>query len=109
VDAAIEAAGRPETLKQCFRVVRPGGTVVLDGEQPAVPLSPSDDFIRRDVTAVGAWFYHFSEFGSELAMVRQGLRVEDLITHRFPLGEAEEAFRLFASGQTGKVILLAKR
>jgi len=105
VDAAIEAAGRPATAKQCFRVVRPGGHVVFNGEQPAVELSPSEDFIRRDITASGAWYYHFSEFGAMLALARQGLRIEELVTHRFPLGEAEKAFHLFSSGQTGKVIL----
>jgi len=79
--------------------------VVFNGEQPSVELSPSEDFIRRDITASGAWYYHFSEFGAMLALARQGLRIEDLITHRFPLGEAETAFHLFSSGQTGKVIL----
>ena len=61
-DVAIEAAGIPVTAKLCFLSVRKGGTVVFNGEQPAVTLSPSDDFIRRDITAMGSWFYHFSEY-----------------------------------------------
>jgi threonine dehydrogenase-like Zn-dependent dehydrogenase len=104
-DVAIEAAGRPETAKACFKAVRHGGLVVFNGEQPAVELSPSDDFIRRDIAAVGAWYYHFCEFKAMLELYRAGLRVGDLITHHFPLDQADEAFRLFASGQTGKVLL----
>ncbi len=105
VDAAIEAAGRPETARQCFKAVRKGGTVVFDGEQPAVELSPSQDFIRRDITAVGAWFYHFGEYGDMLQLVRDGLPVGDLISHRFPLADAAEAYREFAALRTAKVLL----
>lgn len=104
-DVCIEAAGVPATAKQCFTSVRKGGTVVFNGEQPALPLSPSDDFIRRDITAVGSWFYHFNEYPDMLAAYRSGLPVASLVTHQFPLAEAAEAFRLMAGGKTGKVLL----
>ena len=104
-DACIEAAGRPETALACFAAVRTAGTVVFNGEQGALPISPSDQFIRRDITAVGAWFYHFSEFGRMLELYRNGLRILDLISHRYPVMEAAAAFEKFSSGQSGKVIL----
>jgi len=104
-DVCIEAAGRPETAKQCFGAVRTGGIVVFNGEQPSVTLSPSEDFIRRDVTAFGAWFYHFSEFPAMLALARSGLPVGWLITHRYPLEEADTAYREMSAGHTGKVVL----
>ncbi|TFH14951.1 MAG: hypothetical protein E4H02_08865 [Lentisphaerales bacterium] len=104
-DACIEAAGRPETALACFAAVRTAGTVVFNGEQKALPISPSEQFIRRDITAVGAWFYHFSEFGGMLALYRNGLRVRDLISDRYPFSEAPAAFEKFASGQSAKVIL----
>ncbi len=108
VDVAIEAAGRPETVKQCFAAVHPGGTVVFNGEQSTVELSPSEDFIRRDITAVGSWYYHYHEFDSMVALYREGLRVQDLITHHYSLAEADAAFRQFASAKTGKVLLHAR-
>jgi threonine dehydrogenase-like Zn-dependent dehydrogenase len=104
-DVCIEAAGRPETALACFAAVRTAGTVVLIGEQGALPLSPSDHFIRRDITAVGSWFYHFSEYGAMLALYRNGLRVADLISHRYPFAEAAAAFELFASARSAKVLL----
>jgi propanol-preferring alcohol dehydrogenase len=105
VDIAIEAAGRPETAKQCFAVVRKGGTVVFNGEQGELPLSPSEDFIRRDITALGSWFYHFREYGNMLRLYRNGLRVHDLVSHTYPLTDAPEAFAEFAAGRTAKVLL----
>lgn len=104
-DVCIEAAGRPETLKHCFAAVRTNGTVVMNGEQPAVDLSPSQDFIRRDITAFGSWFYHFGEFPDMLALYRQGLPVEKLVTHTFLGIEGDRAFAEFAAGRTGKVLL----
>ena len=105
VDVCIEAAGRPETLKNCFAAVRTSGMVVMNGEQPAVELSPSQEFIRRDITAFGSWFYHYGEFPAMLALYRQGLAVEKLITHTFPFLEGDHAFAEFAAGRTGKVLL----
>jgi len=105
-DVCLEAAGRPETLHQCFAAVRNGGTVAMNGEQGPVPLSPSDDFIRRDITALGSWFYQAREVPRMMALYRRGLDVESLITHRYPLAAGDEAFREFASARTGKVLLV---
>ena len=65
----------------------------------------SEDFIRRDVWAVGSWYYHFSEFPRMLALHRAGAPIAKLITHHFPLSEAGEAYRAMAAGETGKVLL----
>lgn len=103
-DVCIEAAGVPTTAKQCFAAVRTSGQVIFNGEQPSVELSPSEDFIRRDISATGSWFYHFSEHAAMLDLYRNGLPVASLITHQFPLEQASEAFRLM-EGKSGKVLL----
>ena len=104
-DVCIEAAGEPETALECFAAVRTAGTVVFNGEQKAVPLSPSDQFIRRDITAVGSWFYHFSEFGNMLNLYRNGLKIENLITDKFAFTDAAVAYTKFAARKAGKVLL----
>jgi len=78
----------------------------MNGEQGPVPLSPSDDFIRRDITALGSWFYQAREVPRMMALYRRGLDVESLITHRYPLAAGDEAFREFAAARTGKVLLV---
>ena len=101
-DICIEAAGVPATVRACFASVRKGGTVVFNGEQPAVELSPSEDFIRRDITALGSWYYHFCEFPEMLALYRKGLDVGSLVTHRLPITAAPEAYRIMAEGKSGQ-------
>ena len=104
-DVCIEAAGRPETALNCFAAVRTAGLVIFNGEQGALPISPSDHFIRRDITAKGAWFYHFSEFKDMLALVRKGFAAGTLISDRYPFESAAAAFAKFAAGETAKVVL----
>ena len=92
------------TAKQCFAAVRTGGHVIFNGEQPAVELSPSNDFIRRDITATGSWFFHFSEFAEMVALWRTGVPVEKLITHTMPLEQIGDAYRVM-EGESGKVLI----
>jgi threonine dehydrogenase-like Zn-dependent dehydrogenase len=108
-DLCIEAAGSPITAQACFDSVRTGGTVAFNGEQGSLPLSPSEDFIRRDITALGSWFYHFSEYPEMLALLRRGLAVGDLVTHHFDVTEADAAFTTMAGSTSGKVLLTYSR
>lgn len=104
-DVCIEASGSQQGALDCFAAVRTAGTVVFNGEQGTLPLSPSQHFIRRDVTAVGSWFYHFGETPAMIELYRGGLPVLDLVTHRFPYTQVGEAYALFAARKTAKVEL----
>jgi len=104
-DFCIEAAGIKATALNCFDAVKTGGQVIFNGEQGEVPFSISDHFIRRDITATGSWFYHFSEYRNMLEMYRHGFKVQDLISDEFPFEKSDEAYALFAAGESAKVIL----
>ena len=104
-DKCIEAAGRAETLKLALALVGMAGTVMCVGEQGDVPISPSRDLIRKDITLMGSWFYHYAEYPAMLDLYRRGLPIGRMITDHFPLVEAQTAFSKFANGQAGKVML----
>lgn len=101
----IEAVGHPETLRLALKLVGKSGTVMAIGEQGDVPINLSENLIRRDITLMGSWFYHYSEYPSMLNLYRCELPIKQVITDHFPLLEAETAFSKFARGETGKVIL----
>ncbi|MBN1343161.1 MAG: zinc-binding dehydrogenase [Phycisphaerae bacterium] len=105
IDVVIECVGKNPTLRQALQWVGPAGTVVAAGENPAAEFDLANTIIRKDLTLIGSWYYQPADFEGMLDMYRKGLQVERLITHRFPFEQAAEAFTLFASGQTGKVIL----
>lgn len=104
-DAVIDCAGQRQSVANSFSSVRRGGIVVFNGESNEEMLAPSRDFNRREIWAVGCWYYFMREVPEMFDLWRGGLDVARMITHRFPLAEAPEAFELFDRGQTGKVLL----
>ena len=64
-----------------------------------------DRAFHKQLTIYGSWT--FSQSGlAEVAdfVVERRVRLADLITHRFSLDQAVEAYQLFDSGRTGKVV-----
>ena len=104
-DVVIDCAGQRASVANSFLAVRRGGVVVFNGESMDELLAPSRDFNRREIWAVGCWYYFMSDVPEMFALWRDGLDVTRMITHRFSLDEAPEAFALFDRGQTGKVLL----
>jgi threonine dehydrogenase-like Zn-dependent dehydrogenase len=89
------------------RSVRSWGTACFVGERGQVTLDVSPDLLRRQVTLVGSWT--FSKQGqAECAefIADRKVDVERLFTHRWPLEQAEEAYRLFDTQTTGKAVIL---
>ena len=104
-DAVIDCAGQRASVANSFLAVRRGGIVVFNGESNEELLAPSRDFNRREIWAVGCWYYFMSEVPEMIQLWRDGLDVTRMITHRFPLDEAPAAFELFERGLTGKALL----
>ena len=92
-------------MANSFLAVRRGGIVVFNGESMEELLAPSRDFNRREIWAVGCWYYFMSEVPEMFTLWRDGLNVAKMITHQFPLADAPAAFEVFDRGQAGKVLL----
>jgi len=104
VDVSIEAAGPPEALQQCLDAVRPKGEVVVIG-------IPSDDeyrmrassLRRRELTFRFVRRQH-ENYGEAIQLVEEGRVVlHPLLTHRFPLARAQEAFDLAERKEDGAI------
>jgi threonine 3-dehydrogenase len=107
VDIALETSGAPSALADCIDAVRPGGTVIMVGVSPenaTLPL-PIWRFHRRQLTLKGV--YGSGGIGTfhEAVAVMPQLRLTQMISHRFGLGEIDEAYALARSGQRGKLLI----
>jgi threonine dehydrogenase-like Zn-dependent dehydrogenase len=74
------------------------------GEGGAVSFNPSPDIIHDQKTIYGSWVtstWLMEELVERL--LRWELHPEDIITHRFKLDQAGDAYSLMASGHCGKV------
>jgi threonine dehydrogenase-like Zn-dependent dehydrogenase len=106
VDVALDCSHSQDTLTAALECVRKFGKVGFVGEKGDSVIHPSNHFLRKEITAVGSWYYNPSDYWEILDLYRRGLVVDDLVTHRFPLREANAAFAVFASGESGKVLLV---
>ena len=68
-------------------------------------IEPTPDIIHRQLTLHGSWTFSTTIL-EELAnwVVERGIPLKDIITHRFSLDQAKEAYELFEGATTGKVV-----
>ena len=100
VDCSAHADGRALAI----RATRQWGKIAMVGEGGTVAFNPSPDIIHDQKTIYGSWvtsLWRMEDLVERL--VRWNIHPEDLVTHRFPLEKADEAYRLMASGACGKV------
>ncbi len=96
VDLVIEASGISRVLEDCVKVVKPGGAIVVFGifSDKISDFDPSFLYYKEPVIygskgAAGA----FQE--AVQLMEEKKLQIVPMITHRFPLAETAQAFKVF--------------
>ena len=104
----IEAAGSESGLARCAELARPGGRVVLLGVYFGLVPVPGVTTLVKELTWSGAMAYgrhdgirDFDE-GAALLAAQPDL-VATIITHRFALDDAAEAFRVAADRAAGAI------
>ena len=103
-DVAYVAVGAPSAVEQAINLVRKQGHVTVVGIfGKNVPL----DFtrvVRREIVLGGAYDAKPDNFPNSLKLISEGkVNVSDVLTHRFPLDQAEEAFQVALNRTGGKV------
>ncbi len=108
VERAVDCSANAAARATAVRATRKWGKIVFIGEGGSVELNPSPDMIHDQKTIYGSWVtstWLMDELVERL--VRWNLHPADIITHRFPLDRAAEAYALMASGKCGKVAVCA--
>ena len=104
VERSVDCSANDKARLTCIQATRKWGKIVFLGEGGTCSFSPSPDIIHDQKTIYGSWvtnIWRMEELVERL--VRWGIHPEELITHRFSLDKADEAYALMASGQCGKV------
>ena len=107
-DVVIETVGLPPALITAIDCVRPGGTVSVIGVHTEFewPLPLGNLFTRNITLRFGGSCNVQGYWDRALDAVRQGLVDPTvIISHRMPLEDAAEGYRLFESKQAMKVVL----
>jgi threonine dehydrogenase-like Zn-dependent dehydrogenase len=104
VERAIECSANATARTVAIRATRKWGKTAFVGEGGTVEFNPSPDMIHDQKTVYGSWVtstWLMEELVERL--VRWNLHPAGIITHRFGLEQAVDAYALMASGKCGKV------
>ena len=104
VERAVDCSANKAARATAIRATSKWGKIAFVGEGGTVEFNPSPDMIHDQKTIYGSWVtttWLMEELVDRL--VRWDLHPADIITHRFALQDAAEAYSLMAAGKCGKV------
>ncbi|MER3481183.1 MAG: hypothetical protein C4327_12115 [Meiothermus sp.] len=110
VDYAFEAIGNTQAARQAFDMVRRGGTAVIVGMMPwgSEIALPGPAFLGEK-KCIGS-FYGSTRFRVDMPRLcefyLQGkIKLDELVTRRYQLGEINEAFAAMKRGEVARSII----
>ncbi|HAF84863.1 MAG TPA: alcohol dehydrogenase [Sphaerochaeta sp.] len=104
VERAFDCSASDPGRATAIRATRKWGKIAFVGEGGSVHFNPSPDMLHDQKTIYGSWVTSIWKMEDLVEhLVRWNIHPEDLITHRFPLKKADEAYALMANGTSGKV------
>ncbi len=107
VETSVDASGSAAGRRLAVEVLRDWGRCAWVGEGGTVELPVSPLVIHRQVTIHGSWVTSLGHMAELLEnLVRWDVRLERLVTDRFPLEDAAEAYRVADRGAAGKVCIV---
>ena len=107
-DLAIDASGTSSGLARCLELCRPGGTLLLVGSYwDGFELSGLE-LCLKEINVVPASMYGRDGAARDIDVAASTLALhpgiaDAIITHRYPLEAAEEAFRTAADRSAGSI------
>ncbi len=105
-DVAMEMSGHPAALPEILANLNHGGRIAMLG-LPSAPIEIDwGKVITHMITIKGIYGREMYESWYAMsAMLRSGLDISAVITHRFPAPKWAEAFETARGGQCGKVVM----
>src|SRR6184192_2514432 len=107
VEASMDCTGNPDARVAAVKSAATWGRVCFVGEGNTTTFDISQDMIRKQLTIHASWT--FSSIGQEECarfIAERKIPLKRLLTHRFTLEQAEQAYRLFDTQTTGKGVFV---
>ncbi|MDY3971268.1 MAG: zinc-binding dehydrogenase [Clostridia bacterium] len=97
-DFAFQCTGSPIAHANIYKFIRNGGGLCELGffiNGGDATINPHFDLCSKEITLVGSWVYTLRDYATTFDFLKRanaiGLPIKELITHRFPLEEMNEA------------------
>ena len=107
LDLIVDVVGSEQTILRSIKQISPGGAVVLLGEwRGSWAFENTYATMLKDYRLIRSWYFPIPEFSMNQQYLMDGtIDTNALISHRLPLEQLEDAFRLFFSGKSKKVLV----
>jgi 2-desacetyl-2-hydroxyethyl bacteriochlorophyllide A dehydrogenase len=107
-DVVFEVAGNPSAQQTCISLVRKGGTIVFFGCSPQDELIKVNPFIinEHELKIYGSFNNQFATARAVEMLGSKKIRVDTLISHRIPLNDYLEVFKIFGGRETLKLMVI---
>ena len=97
-DFAFQCTGSPVAHSNIYKFIRNGGGLCELGffiNGGDATINPHFDICSKEITTVGSWVYTLRDYATTFDFLKRakgiGLPMDELITHRFPLDQINEA------------------
>ena len=105
-DVGLEMSGSPDAFRDMLENMYHGGRIALLGLLPKSTQINWDDIIFKGLHVKGIYGREMFETWYKITqMLRSGLDISGVLTHRFPIDDYKNAFEIMESGNCGKVVL----
>jgi threonine 3-dehydrogenase len=99
-------SGSPDALQEMIKTMYHGGKIALLGILPNDTLVKWDEIIFKGLKIKGIYGREMFESWYKMnQLIRSGLDISPIITHKFKPDDFQLAFETAESGQCGKVII----
>jgi L-iditol 2-dehydrogenase len=103
-DIVVVAAGASAALKSAVSIVSKGGQIIVIGIFPEDVLIPASDLVRRQISMRGSYGSSWKHYEEAIHLLgNKSVRAESIVSHRFDLARADEAFQM-AKAKTGSKV-----
>ncbi len=105
-DVGLEMSGSQAAMDQMVDAMVVGGRIAMLGISPDKSAVDWSKIVLKSITIKGVYGREiFETWHKMLVMLKNGLDVSAIITHRFNIDEFETGFAAMKSGSSGKVVL----
>ncbi|WP_436926154.1 zinc-dependent alcohol dehydrogenase [Halosimplex amylolyticum] len=106
VDAAVDCSGIPAAQEFMIDTVRRRGQATFVADGGGVELDAGGDMVYNGLTIHGQWHYPEEHIPDVFQVIRDvPEKLDQFITHTYPLEDVQEAFETQATRECGKVVL----
>lgn len=106
LDAVIDFSGSSEGISLGADISKAKGRLILGGVCRNLNLDPLTQIIEKELTIIGSRNYHDNELEGMFTLAREKPFIQDIITHKFKISDAMEAFHIAERREGIKVILI---